>query len=44
MRGEILSGCLYAGTGVARITELRSAAALVTELWRDAPASGLAAQ
>ncbi len=40
MRGEILSCCLYAGTGVARITELRSAAALVTELWRDAAASG----
>jgi nitronate monooxygenase len=36
MQGEILSCCLYAGTGVARINELRSAGELVRELWRDA--------
>ena len=44
MRGEILACCLYAGTGVARITELRSAAALVTELWRDAASGSLPAR
>jgi nitronate monooxygenase len=36
MQGEILGCCLYAGTGVARICELRSAEVLVTELWGDA--------
>jgi nitronate monooxygenase len=38
MHGDVLSCCLYAGTGVDKITELRSAGALVKELWRDASA------
>jgi nitronate monooxygenase len=38
MEGDVLSCCLYAGTGVKKIAELRSADALVKELWRDAEA------
>ncbi len=39
MQGDVLACCLYAGTGVARIREIRPAGALVKELWEDALAA-----
>ncbi len=34
--GDVLDCCLYAGTGVGRITAVRAADSLVKELWHDA--------
>ena len=34
--GDLLAGCLYAGTGVADITSVRPAAEIVTSLWSEA--------
>jgi len=36
MQGDVLSCCLYAGTGVTRILEIQCAEALVTQLWNGA--------
>ena len=38
MTGDVLSCCLYSGTGVGKITAIKSAGALVSDLWRDAAA------
>ena len=32
MQGDVMACCLYAGTGVGKITEVRSAGALVKDL------------
>jgi nitronate monooxygenase len=34
--GDLLAGCLYAGTGVGHITNVRPAAEIVTSLWDEA--------
>ena len=34
--GDLLAGCLYAGTGVTDITSVRPAAEIVTSLWAEA--------
>lgn len=36
MTGDILSCCLYAGTGVTKISEIQCAETLVTDLWNEA--------
>ncbi|MBV8341596.1 MAG: nitronate monooxygenase [Gammaproteobacteria bacterium] len=36
MQGDVLACCLYAGTGVGKITAIREAGELVGELWREA--------
>jgi len=36
MVGDILSCCLYSGTGVEKIRSIKSAKVLVEELWREA--------
>jgi nitronate monooxygenase len=34
--GDVLAGCLYAGTGVEHIDDIRPAGEIVTSLWSDA--------
>jgi NAD(P)H-dependent flavin oxidoreductase YrpB (nitropropane dioxygenase family) len=34
--GDLLAGCLYAGTGVTHISHVRPAAEIVTSLWDEA--------
>jgi nitronate monooxygenase len=36
MEGDVLSCCLYAGTGIEKIVSIQSADALVKDLWRPA--------
>jgi hypothetical protein len=37
MQGDVMACCLYAGTGVGKITDVRSAGALVKDLANPVP-------
>jgi hypothetical protein len=42
MKGDVMACCLYAGTGVGKITDIRSARVLVRELAEFAKAGNAA--